>query len=86
MNFLDPNIFFEIADRYYAQTADLTLLADYLIKYHYEILNIKAICTFSLFDKNYYNIYWSGIADGKIRKPGRGLVDKEPTKEKDGVS
>lgn len=54
MNFLDPNIFFEIADRYYAQAADLTLLADYLIKYHYEILNIKAICTFSLFDKNYY--------------------------------
>lgn len=41
--------------------------------------------TFS-FDKNYYNIYWGGIADGKIRKPGRKLVDKTPTKEKDGVS
>lgn len=29
--------------------------------------------TFS-FDKNYYNIYWSGIADGKINKPGRSPV------------
>jgi hypothetical protein len=41
--------------------------------------------TFS-FDKNYYNIYWSGIADGKINKPGRTLADKKPIKEKDGVS
>ena len=41
--------------------------------------------TFS-FDKNYYNIYWNGVAEGKIRKHSPGLVDKEPTKEKDGVS
>jgi hypothetical protein len=41
--------------------------------------------TFS-FDKNYYNIYWNGIAEGKIKKPGRGLVDKDPVKEEDGVS
>jgi hypothetical protein len=41
--------------------------------------------TFS-FDKNYYNIYWNGIAEGKINKPGRGKVDKNPVKEKDGVS
>lgn len=38
------------------------------------------------FDKNYYNIYWSSIADGKIRKHNPGLVDKDPVKEKDGVS
>jgi hypothetical protein len=38
------------------------------------------------FDNNYYNIYWSGIADGKINKPGRVLVDKKPVTEKDGVS
>jgi hypothetical protein len=38
------------------------------------------------FDKNYYNIYWSGIAEGKIRKHNPGLVDKDPVKEKDGVS
>jgi hypothetical protein len=41
--------------------------------------------TFS-FDKNYYNIYWNGIAEGKINKPGRGLSDKAPITEKDGVS
>jgi hypothetical protein len=41
--------------------------------------------TFS-FDKNYYNIYWSGIADGKIRKANRNLSDKDTVKEKDGVS
>lgn len=28
------------------------------------------------FDKNYYNIYWNGIADGKINKPGRKPVNK----------
>lgn len=38
------------------------------------------------FDKNYYNIYWSSIADGKIIKHNPGLVDKDPVKEKDGVS
>ena len=38
------------------------------------------------FDNNYYNIYWSGIADGKINKPGRKLIDKAPVEEKDCVS
>ncbi|MFZ3059420.1 MAG: glycosyltransferase [Candidatus Methanoperedens sp.] len=54
MNFFDSPIFFETVDRYYAQVADLILLPDYLIKYQYEILNINAICTFSLFNKDYY--------------------------------
>jgi hypothetical protein len=41
--------------------------------------------TFS-FDKNYYNIYWNGIAEGKIVKSNNSLADKNPVKEKDGVS
>jgi hypothetical protein len=41
--------------------------------------------TFS-FDKNYYNIYWNGIAEGKINKPGRAPVDKKTTTEKDAES
>ena len=30
------------------------LLPDYLSKFRYELLNINALCTFSLFDKQYY--------------------------------
>jgi hypothetical protein len=37
--------------------------------------------TFS-FDKNYYNIYWNGIAEGKITKPGRKPIDKEVEQNK----
>lgn len=54
MCFFDTEHYFEAVDRYYAQAADLVVLPDYLSKFKYEILNINAMCTFSLFDKNYY--------------------------------
>jgi len=55
MNFFDTEYYFESVDRYYAQLADLVLLPDYLSKYRYELLNINAMCTFSLFSKNHYS-------------------------------
>lgn len=54
MNFFDTECFFEEIDRYYAQFADLVLLPDYNMKFMYELYDINAICTFSLFDKNKY--------------------------------
>ena len=57
MNFYDSHIFFETVDRYYAQAADLVLVPDYLIKFQYESLNINAICSFILFNKDYYRKY-----------------------------
>jgi hypothetical protein len=41
--------------------------------------HVQHMKTFS-FDKNYFNVYWSGIADEKINKAGQPKVDK---KEKD---
>jgi hypothetical protein len=41
--------------------------------------HVQHMKTFS-FDKNYFNVYWSGIADGKINKSGQPKIDK---KEKD---
>lgn len=55
MNFFDTLYYFEPVDRYYAQTADLVLLPEYLSKYNYESLGIKALCTFSLFNSNHYS-------------------------------
>ncbi|MCL5073712.1 MAG: glycosyltransferase, partial [Actinobacteria bacterium] len=54
MNFYDSTSYFEQVDRYYAQAVDLVLLPDPLTKTKYELLNINALCTFSLFDKRYY--------------------------------
>lgn len=54
MHFCDTEYSFEGCDRYYAQVADLVFLPDYLSKYRYELLNINAICNFSLFNKNHY--------------------------------
>ena len=54
MGFFDTEHYFEAVDRYYAQCADLVLLPDYLSKFRYELLNINALCTFSLIDKQYY--------------------------------
>lgn len=56
MNFFDTEYYFEPVDRYYAQVADLVMLPDYLSKFRYELLNIGAISTFSLFDKNCYKV------------------------------
>lgn len=54
MNFFDTEYFFEGVDRHYAQFSDLVLLPDYNMKFMYELYDINAICTFSLFDKNKY--------------------------------
>lgn len=54
INFFDTEHYFEPVDRYYAQAADLVLLPDYLSKFRYELLNISALCTFSLFNKDNY--------------------------------
>lgn len=54
INYFDTEYYFEGVDRYYAQLADLVLLPDWLARYKYEQLNINAITTFSLFDKNFY--------------------------------
>ncbi len=54
MGFFDTEHYFEAVDRYYAQAADLVLLPDYLSKFKYELLGINAMCTFSLFNKDYY--------------------------------
>jgi hypothetical protein len=54
MNFFDTEHFFEFCDRYYAQLADLVILPDYLSTFRYQLFDIKAICTFSLFDSNKY--------------------------------
>lgn len=54
MNFFDTEYFFEGVDRHYAQFADLVLLPDYNMKFMYELYDINAICTFSLFGENKY--------------------------------
>lgn len=55
MNFFDTEYFFDSSDKYYAQAANLVLLPDYLSKFRYELLNINAICSFSLFSKSRYS-------------------------------
>jgi hypothetical protein len=54
MNFFDTENFFEEIDRYYAQLADLIILPDYKAKYLYELYDMYAICTFSLYDRDKY--------------------------------
>jgi len=54
MNFFDTEYFFEEVDRHYAQFADLVMLPDYNTKFMYELYDINAICTFSLFDADKY--------------------------------
>jgi hypothetical protein len=41
--------------------------------------HVQHMKTFS-FDKNYYDIYWSNVADGKITKNNTVLIDKDPVK------
>lgn len=55
MNFFDTEYYFDSVDKYYAQAADLVLLSDYMSKFRYELLNINALGTFALFDKNLYS-------------------------------
>lgn len=55
MNFFDTEYFFDSSDKYYAQAANLVLLPDYLSKFRYELLNINAVCSFSLFSKSRYS-------------------------------
>lgn len=55
MNFFDTEYFFDSSDKYYAQAANLVLLPDYLSKFRYELLNINAMCSFSLFSKSRYS-------------------------------
>lgn len=52
INYYDTEYFFEGVDRYYAQLADLVILPDCLARYKYEHLNINALTTFALYDKN----------------------------------
>jgi len=54
MNFFDTEYFFEGVDRHYAQFADLVLLPDYNMRFMYELYDVNAICTFSLFAKDKY--------------------------------
>lgn len=57
MAFWDTEQFFEQIDRYYAQLADLVILAcndEYI--YKLELLGIHAICPFSLFDSTKYRL------------------------------
>lgn len=37
---------------------------------------VQHMKTFS-FDQNYYNVYWTGIANGNIKKPGRGRSESD---------
>src|SRR5262245_30612133 len=54
MNFFDTEYFFDNADRYYAQVADLVVLPDELARYRYEHLGIPAHTSFALFDGRHY--------------------------------
>ena len=55
MNYFDTEYFFEGVDRYYAQLADLVILPDCLSRYQYRQLDINALTTFSLYDKDFYS-------------------------------
>lgn len=54
INYFDTEYFFEGVDRYYAQLADLVILPDCLARYKYEQLNINAMTTFAMYDRNFY--------------------------------
>lgn len=54
MNFFDTEYFFEGVDRYYAQLADLVILPDALSRHKYRQLNIEALTTFAMYDRNVY--------------------------------
>ncbi|TRZ92017.1 MAG: glycosyltransferase family 1 protein [Methanosarcinales archaeon] len=54
INYFDTEYFFEGVDRYYAQLADLVILPDCLARYKYEQLNINALTTFAMYDRNFY--------------------------------
>ncbi len=55
MNYFDTEYFFEGVDRYYAQLADLVILPDCLSRYKYRQLDINALTTFALYDKDFYS-------------------------------
>lgn len=76
VNYFDTEYFFEGIDRYYAQFADLVILPDCLSRYKYRQLNINALTTFALYDRNFYrNIFNTKNIDvsfvGNLKQPNR---------------
>lgn len=88
MSFTDSAYEFEIRDRYYAQAADVVLAVDgYALKYKFEELGIKTLCTYTWYNREHYkkkadvvkdiDISFIGIHAGESRKKYIDFLEKE---------